>query len=71
MTDKLQIPDGDHELSEGRTWIKVGPYAVAIIKTDEGIAVDIYQDGREMEEAVSSCWALDADLADPEGEIAT
>ena len=62
MTTKLQISDGDHELSEGRTWIKVGPYAVALIKTDEGISVDVYQDGREMDEALTSCWALDADL---------
>lgn len=62
MTDTIQIPDGDHELSEGRTWIKVGPYAVLLVKTDEGIVVDVYQDGREMDETVTSCWALDADL---------
>ena len=54
----------DFELPEGEDscWVTVGPWSVYIKKTDEGIAVDLYPQGGEMEEAVSGCWALDDDL---------
>ena len=67
MTDKLQIPDGDHTLTEGRAWLTVGPYSVRVNKTDEGIAVDIYALGDEMGELLGATWVHDNDL--PEGEL--
>lgn len=66
MSEKMQIPDGDHVLIEERAWFTVGPYSVRINKTDEGIAVDVYALGDEMGEALGSTWVLDSEL--PEGE---
>ena len=54
----------DFELPEGEDscWVTVGPWSVYIKKTDEGIEVELYTRGREMEDALSSCQALDDDL---------
>lgn len=68
------LSDGDYTLTAGCAWFKVdtfaGPgFAIRIAKTDDGVAVDIYRDGREDEDALASCYAFDGELEDaPEEE---
>lgn len=58
----IPLDDADYVLTDGAAWLTVGLFAVRVRKTDEGIACDIYADGRENDNAISSCWALDADI---------
>jgi len=54
----------DFELPEGenRCWVTVGPWSVLIRKIDDGLVVEVYPLGRELDEAVAGCVASDADL---------
>lgn len=38
-------------------WITVGNISVYIIRTNEGVAVDLLPKGKEYEEAIGSTWA--------------
>lgn len=40
----MNIPDGDHVLTQGGAWLDVEGFAIRIHTTDEGIAVDIFDD---------------------------
>lgn len=42
-------------------WITVGNISVYIMRTDEGVAVDLLPLHREGEEAIGSTWALDSE----------
>ena len=57
------LTDGDYLLKDGRGWFEIKGFAVWIRSTDEGIVVDIYESGLEMNESLGSTWALDADLS--------
>ena len=59
-TSKALI-DADYTLKEGRAWLEVGPFAIRIAKTDEGVAVDIYPNSREDESSIASCYAFDTE----------
>lgn len=59
MTTKLN--DSDYKLTDGGAWIEVGPFAIRIAKTDEGVAVDVYKNQDEMSDPIVSCWALDSE----------
>lgn len=54
----------DFELPEGEDscWVMAGPWSVYIRKTDDGLVVEVYPCGREMDEAVAGCVASDDDL---------
>lgn len=49
----------DYVLREGETscWIEVGDICVYIVRTDEGVAVDLFPTGDEMGSELASCWA--------------
>jgi hypothetical protein len=69
--DKTCLSDGDYTLTDGCAWFEVEvfagkSFAIRIAKTDDGVAVDIYQDGREDEDALASCYALDGDIEEDE-----
>lgn len=49
--------DGDYTLTEGGAWFTVGGFAVRIRTTAEGLTVDIYQDGQEDGQPISSAHA--------------
>lgn len=51
----------DYSLDDEATsvWITVGNLSVYIMRTDEGVAVDILPLGNEGAEAITSTWALD------------
>jgi hypothetical protein len=56
------LTDGDYLLTEGKGWFEVGGFAIRLNKTDEGVSVDIYKSGAEMDAPLGSTWVLDADL---------
>jgi hypothetical protein len=62
------LTDGDYTLSEGAGWFTVKGFAVRIQSTDEGVVVDVYKDGAEMEEVITSTYAFDNELLDDEEE---
>lgn len=58
----MELKDGDYKLLEGAGWFEVKGFAIRICATDEGVVVDICQNGKEYNEALASCCALDNDL---------
>jgi hypothetical protein len=58
----LNLEDGaDYDLPPGArcVWIGVKDFAVYIVSTDEGVVVDIFANGCEMEEPLASAYAFD------------
>jgi hypothetical protein len=51
----------DYILTEDHAWITVKGFSVKIRKTDEGIAVDVYVNGKEDEGPISSAYGLDVE----------
>lgn len=68
-TGVKKLKDGDYVLSEGTGWFEVKGFAIRIHSTDEGVAVDIYNN-KEMNdpdnggtvEAIASAYAFDDEL---------
>jgi len=54
-------PDGDYTLKGGSIWITVGPVAVNIHKTDEGVVCDMYPADSKKEDLLATCYAFDND----------
>ncbi len=52
--------ENDYILEEGAPscWISVDNISVYVRRTDEGVAVDLYPIGLEMEDALVGTWAL-------------
>lgn len=46
-------------------WITVGNISVHVVRTDEGVSVDLYPVGEEMEDPICGTWALFAE-AEPD-----
>ena len=61
MADK-ELDDDDYVLTEQKAWFTVKGFAIRIHATDEGVAVDIYADGKETDGTISSAYALDNEL---------
>lgn len=53
----MNIKDGDHELVDGRAWFSIKGFSIHIYETDEGIAVDTYHRGRELEDPITRSFA--------------
>lgn len=49
--------DNEYTLNDNTAWITVGNISVYIRKGDEGVSVDLYPVGGEMEEPIASTWA--------------
>ena len=56
----------DYTLNDDSTsvWITVKNLSVYVRKTDEGVVCDIFPKGREDEDSICSCYALDSDGED-------
>ena len=64
----------DYTLREGalNVWVTVGALSVYIMRTDEGVAIDVYPKGREAEDdALASCYAFNADAEPSEDDTPT
>jgi len=57
--------EGEYTLPPGEEscWITVGLFAVYIRKTDEGIVVDLFESGSEMDNAIAGTYAFDSEVA--------
>lgn len=56
------IKDETFELSEGAAWFTVKNFSIYIHATDEGVIVDVYPKGRELEDLIASTWASDSEV---------
>ena len=64
---KLILQDQDYTLGkEGRCWITVGNLSVHIVKTDEGVVVDIYPLNKEDCEPIATAYDYDQE-GEPDG----
>jgi hypothetical protein len=53
----MNLKDDDYVLEEGAGWFTVKGFSVRILSTDEGLLVDIYKEGEEMEDPIASTFA--------------
>ena len=58
------IKDGDYILKDGKAWFEVKGFAIWVRATDEGVVVDIYKNGDELEESLASTYAFDSETED-------
>ena len=48
------LPDDDYILTEGAAWVEVQGFAVRIRANSSGLAVDVYESGKEGENTLAS-----------------
>lgn len=54
----------DHELVADYAWVHSGMFAIYIHRSDEGIVVDVFADGFEMNDPIASTYAYFDDAMD-------
>lgn len=59
-----RIRDGDYVLAEGAAWLEVKNFAIRVCSTDEGVVVDVYKNGEEMNDVIASAYAFDQEVTD-------
>ena len=67
MSDKA-LEDSDYRLTDGAGWFAVKGFAIRINSTDEGVVVDVYKNGAEMDTPIASTYAFDSELIDHDEE---
>jgi len=67
MSD-IQLKDTDYILTDGAGWFAVKGFAIRIMSTDEGVVVDVYKNGEEMNSPITSTYAYDAELEDDDDD---
>ena len=62
----MNIPDGDHILTDGAAWLEIGRFAIRIRKTTagDGVGVEVYESGKEFNEPVDQCWVFESDIGE-------
>jgi hypothetical protein len=63
MKTTTELKDADYALTEGAAWFTVKGFAIRILSTEEGVAVDIYESGNEWE-PIASTFAHDSDISE-------
>jgi hypothetical protein len=66
----MNLKDDDYTLTEGVAWFTVKSFSIRILSTDEGVVVDVWKDGGEMDSPIASTYAYDSDIETIEGETA-
>lgn len=59
----MNLKDDDYTLEEGAAWFTVKGFSIRILSTDEGVVVDIWKDGGEMDSPIASTYAFDQEIA--------
>lgn len=68
--EDIGLTDGDYVLTDGAVWLTVKKhFAVRVLATDEGVMVDIYQNGRELDNALGSTYVFDTDIEDEDETV--
>lgn len=65
---KTSLPDGDYILAEGAAWLELKNFSIRVAKTDEGVVVDVFRKGAEMEESIASTYAYDSEAEESEDD---
>lgn len=63
-----ELTDDDYILKEKGAWIESGPFSIRISHNNDGLSVDIYPVGREMERAIASTYASNGEALPEEME---
>lgn len=58
-----QGSDTDYTLVGSSAWLTVGPFSVHVVRTDEGVVVDIYRKGGEMDFCLAGTYAFGNEAA--------
>jgi hypothetical protein len=68
MSALIEDNETDYTLSHEypSCWITVDNLSVYILRTDEGVSVDIFPVGCEADESLAGCWALNQEADDDE-----
>jgi hypothetical protein len=56
------LQDGDYLLSEGAAWFTLKGFSIRLVGTDDGVVVNIYANGREMDDALAIAQAFDSEV---------
>lgn len=59
MTERVHVQDGDYVLADGAAWLEVKNFAIRVYSTDEGVVVDVYKNGDEINGVIASAYAFD------------
>ena len=64
MTIETPLTDHDYTPVEGEIWLSIKQFSIRIYATDEGVAADIFNLGREMEGSLASTYVFDSECVD-------
>jgi hypothetical protein len=64
------LSDSDYELpaDQDSVWISVDNISVYVKRTDEGVVVDLFPKGMEMDDAIAGTYAFHAEADNGEGQ---
>lgn len=62
MSKRKHLPCDDYVLTKDGAWFTINGFAVRIFATHQGLAVDVYADGREYNDALQSLFVFNAEL---------
>ena len=63
MSEK-SLRDGDYLLPEGAAWFTLKGFSIRLVGTDDGVVVNIYANGREMDDALATAQAFDSEVGE-------
>ena len=57
----IPLDDQDYILTDGGAWLEVKDFAIRILSTKQGLTIDVYRNGRELEDPIESIVLFDID----------
>lgn len=60
--DKKPLQEGDYLLTHAGAWFTLKGFSIRLVGTDEGVVVNIYANGRELEYALATTQAFDSEI---------
>ena len=55
----IPLYDQDYILAEEGAWVEVKDFAIRILSTKQGLTIDVYRNGRELEDPIESIVLFD------------
>lgn len=53
----------DYIVQDNGVWLTIKGFSVRVVKTDEGICVDVFEIGKEDQDCIASTYAFDSEVA--------
>lgn len=63
-----KLIDDDYILVEDQCWVEVKGFAIKIMKTDEGVVVDVWPTGKEIDSPIASTYAFDSECLEEDDD---